>query len=227
MSQSGYSAQTVAVGSVQDSLLQKPVGTGVQAITPTIPPAIAQTAADTGVGPQYTKTSNTVLVLTLPSAPGFTTASKMGVFWEDGGGNDHFLLDCTITSISAGVVTITAPGTIPTGMSDFTTVTAGTTEVTFSVATLATTDTPGNPDLTDYSLPAANIRQLVLMCNQTGAFELFTVDGLVLSWNYSSAGDFYSWIAGGAGPWSGTVITLRFYNSAMKAQTMSVGALMA
>ena len=52
-------------------------------------------------------------------------------------------------------------------------ITAGTTPVTLSIATLATADTPSNPDITDVSLPVASLEQLLLTCAQLGAFELF------------------------------------------------------
>ena len=47
------------------------------------------------------------------------------------------------------------------------------------------------------------------------------------AWNYAYTGNFYNYISGGTAPWTGTVTALRFYNSDMKSQTMSVAALMA
>ena len=247
MGATGYQANTVTVGSITDNLVQKPAGSGVQQITPTIPAAIAQTAADTlpsPAAPFYTKSRSTVLVLTLPSTPGFTTNSLMGVFWTGADGSSNFCLDCVITTIAGDVVTITAPtlsanqlaagmlyfnGATTTGAGDVSgkKITAGTTEVTFSVATLATTDLPSNPDLTDYNLPIGSIEQLIFKCATTGAVEFLETATVELACLYSYQGDFYSYITGEVAPWAGTVNKLRFYNSTTSAQTMSVGALMA
>jgi hypothetical protein len=169
----GYSAGTVSVAGVQDSYVTKPCGNVPLAIQPTVPAAIAQTSADTGSEvPYYTKSSSTVLVLNLPSTPTFTSSSRMGVFWTTSGTN-YYCLDCTI-SISTDAVTITAPTVVPTGQTNFTTITAGTTVVTFSLATLTSVDTPNNPDSTDFIIPSATMQQLILSCpGGTGAFELF------------------------------------------------------
>ena len=229
MSATGYFNQSVTVGSISDKLLQKPQGSGTIQITPTIPAAIAQTSADTlpsPAAPFYTKSSSTVLHLTLPGAPGFTTGSLMGIFWTDGT-TPRFCIDCVITSITGSVVVITAPGSIPDGQDDFTTITAGTTEVTFSVANLTTADQPGNTDETDYTIAAGSVLQLLMTCAQTGAFELFVDGDSVLVWNYATMGDFYSWITGETAPWVGTVNKIRYYSSAMQSQVMAIGALMA
>lgn len=246
MGQTGYKSTTVVVGSVKDSILIKPSGSGDQTITPTIPAAIAQTAADTLPSPAaafYTKTSSTVLVLTLTSTPTFTSGSLMGIFWEGTDGSYNYCLDCTV-SIAGGVVTITAPtlsaaqlacgmlyfnGAATTGAGDVSgkKILPGTTEVTFSVATLATSDQPGNPDLA-YSLPIANVEQLLVTADVTGAVEFIETATAVFAWNYGYPGNFYSYINGyDSAPWAGTVTSLRFYNSAIKSQTISVGALMA
>ena len=167
----GYFAQTVQIGTVGDKIVNQPSGSGQQLIGPTIPAAVAQTSRNSTTAPYYTKSSSTVLVLTMASPPSWTSGSLMGIFWTTGGVN-YFLLDCTV-AISTNTVTITAPTTIPTGQTNFATITAGTTVVTFAVATLATGDLPANPDVTSYTLPIADILQLVLTANQTGGFELF------------------------------------------------------
>ena len=247
MGATGYSSKTAVVGSVQDKYLDKPSGSGVQAITPTIPAAIAQTAAATlpsPAGPFYTRGSSTVLTLTLLNPPGFTTSSKIGVFWTGADGSDNYCLDCTITSITGAVVVITAPtlsaaqlaagmlyfnGATTTGAGDVTgkKITQGTTVVTFSVATIATADVPNNPDLTEYSLPIANIAQLLVTAGQTGAVEFFVTGAVAFAWQYAYNGNFYSYVTSDTQPWTGTVTALRFYNSSMQAQTISVGVLMA
>lgn len=168
----GYFAQTAQIGTVGDSIVTKPVGSGQQLIQPSIPGAIAKTALNTGSGVfYYTKSSSTVLVLNCPTTPSWTTGSLMGIFWTTGGVN-YYCLDCTL-AIATNAVTITAPGTIPSGQTNFATITAGTTIVTFSLATLATADIPNNPDVTSYVLPIADILQLLLTANATGGFDLF------------------------------------------------------
>ena len=108
-------------------------------------------------------------------------------------------------------------------------VVAGTTQCTFSIATIATADLPANPDITEYSFPVASIAQLLLTCALTGAFELIESSTVELSWNYAAKGDFYAYVKvpGVSLPWaSGTVATLRFYNSSTSPNVMSVAALM-
>lgn len=297
MATNGYFAQTMQIGPVGDSIVSKPSGSGQIIATPTIPAAVAQTSRNSTTAPYYTKSSSTVLVLTMASPPSWTNGSLMGIFWTTAGVN-YFLLDCTVT-ISTNTVTITAPATIPTGQTNFATITAGTTLVTFAVATLATADLPANPDVTSYILPIADILQLGLTANQTGGFELFaqpvgvlgntvgtwlssgptltvsgagwvtnalagltfiiggnaytcvsntatvatmtgagsTVSGtvtwsitspnLVLSWNYPSKGSFYNWLFGqSAAPFAGNIVKMRFYNSTLTSQVMSVAAQM-
>ena len=246
MAATGYSASSATVGAVSDTSLSKPVGSGVQQITPTVPAPIAQTAAatlPTPAAPFYTKASSVLLHLTLPSAPGFTSGSLICVFWTGADGTPCFCPDCTI-GISGDVVAITAPtlsaiqlaagalyfnGATTTGAGDVSgkVLTPGTTEATFSVATIATADLPSNPDITDYSIAAANLKQLLLTCNKTGCFELLVSSTVELCHQYATAGDYYNWVYGAAAPWTGTVTAIRFYNSDAKAQVMSAGALMA
>jgi hypothetical protein len=247
MAAQGYFAETANVGSVGDRIITKPSGSGSLAITPTIPAAIAQTSHNTaGSTPYYTRTSSSVLVLNLLSAPTFTTGSLIGVFWSGTDGTPHYCLDCTL-GISGNAVTLTAPTLSATQLADGQTyfnaatttgasdvsgqaVVAGTTVCTFSLATLATADTPSNPDITDYSLPVASIEQLLITCTNTGGFEFFESSTVELAWNYSYAGNFYSYVKGpGVSlPWtSGTVAKLRFYNSSMSDQVMSIGVLLA
>ena len=294
----GYFAQTAAIGSIQDKIVSQPSGSGQQLVAPTIPAAIVQTSANSGSGvPYYTKSSSTVIVLNMPTAPSWGTGSRMGLFWTTGGVN-YYCLDCTMT-ISTNAVTITAPSSLPTGQSNFATITAGTTVVTFSLATLLTSDTPSNPDVTSYTLPIADILQLLLTCNNTGAFDLlaqpvgtltgtagawvstgptltvsgagwvtnaltgltFTIGGntytcvsntatvatmsgagststgtvtwsiaspnIVFTWNYTYSGNFYNWVEGASSaPFAGVIVTIRFYNSSLQSQIMSVGAQM-
>lgn len=223
MAQQGYYSSTSTVGGIQDRSLVKPNGDGVVQITPTVPAAVFQTNDNSGTGAHYTKTSSTVLVLTFASPPGFTTSSLAGVFW----GNGEYCLDCTITTITGNVVTITAPGSIPAGMSDFTDVTPGTTVITVAIATLATSDLPNNPDLTAYTLPEGDLQQLlVTAAGGTGAFEIFVGSDMEFHWNYSAQGDFYNWLVGEAAPWTGTADKFRFYNSTLTAQVMSIGAIL-
>lgn len=172
-SSQGYFAQTANVGPIGDSIVTKPSGSGQQLIGPSIPGAVASTSANTGSGvPYYTKSSSTVIVLNMPTTPSWTTGSLMGLFWVDGSGDPQYCLDCTMT-IATNAVTITAPSTIPTGQINFASITAGTTVVTFSLATLLTADTPNNPDIVSYTIPIADLLQLLLTNNQTGGFELF------------------------------------------------------
>ena len=49
---------------------------------------------------------------------------------------------------------------------------------------------------------------------------------LVLTWDYTTNGDFYNWIEGDAAPYAGNVTKIRLYSSSMKPQTMSVGAIL-
>ena len=247
MAATGYAANSATVGQVTDSNVSKPTGSSFLQVTPTIPGAIAQTTRSSTTAPYYTKTSSSILVLTMATTPGFTTGSKIGVFWIGADGGAYFVLDCTITSIVGDVVTITAPlstltavqlaagmlyfnGATTTGASDVAgkKVNPGTTLVTFSVATIATSDLPANPDITDIVIPAASLQQLLITCQQTGGIELIESGGptVEFAWNYSAAGDFFNSTAA-TGLWSGAVDTIRFYNSSLTAQTMSVGALLA
>jgi hypothetical protein len=250
-----YASNSATVGKISDNNTQKPSGTGSLQITPTIPGAVAQTSKTTGaVYPFYTRTSSSVLVVTFAASYviGFTTGSKIAVFWTDTSGVEHFCPDCTITSVTGQVVTITAPlstlsalqlaagalyfnGATTTGASDVAgiAITAGTTTITVSVATIATADTPANPDLTDWSIPIANVSnqtglmQLLLTCSQGGLFELFQGGTLALLYHYSTAGDFYNWVntVGSTAPYATNPITkMRFYNNSVASNVMSVGA---
>lgn len=252
---SSYAANSATVGKISDNNTQKPSGTGSLQITQTVPGAVAQTSKTTGsVYPYYTRTSSSVLVVTLNASYviGFTTGSKIAVFWTDTSGVEHFCPDCTITSVTGQVVTITAPlstlsalqlaagalyfnGATTTGASDVSgvAITAGTTTITVSVATLATTDTPANPDLTDWSIPVANVSnttglvQLLLTCSQGGLFELFQSSTLALLYHYAESGDFYNWVntIGGTAPYTTNPITkIRFYNNSTSSNVMCIGA---
>ena len=233
----GYNAQTATIGSVSDTKLQRPSGSGTIAIQPTIPAAVFQ-ASSNSVAPKYVKTSNTVLTLTFAASYviGFTTGSNAGVYWLDSTGVPHYCLDCTITSVTGQVVVITAPGTVPLGisangspaMTDFTSVTENVTTVTVAIATIATADTPANPDISDYTIPAASVQQLLITSQGLGATELFVTATLSLYWPYFATGLFYEWSSGDAYTiWTGTVTKARFYNFTLNSQIMSVGALMA
>ena len=172
MAQLGYDSQTVTVNGITDRLLLKPEGSGGVSATPTVPGAVFLASVNTG-SPSYTKGSSTQLTLTFASNPGFTTSSLAGVAWADSGGTNHYLLDCTITSVTGPVVVITAPVSIPAGQTNFASVTANVTEITVAIATLATGDLPSNPDINDYVFPSATLLQLLMTCGKTGAFELF------------------------------------------------------
>ena len=249
MAATGYLSETVTVGSVSDKILQKPSGSSILEITPTVLPAIAQTSANAAPATTYyTKTSSTVLHLNLPSVAGITTNDLIGIFWTGADGSNNFCLDCVVTSASGGLVVITAPtlsaaqlaagmlyfnGASTTGASDVTgkVITPGTTTVTFSLATLAnsaSTDYPSNPDISDITIPApTSLLQLLFTCGQSGAVEFLETATVELAWNYAAAGDFYSWIEGQTAPWAGTVNKVRFYSSSLLAQVMQVGALLA
>jgi len=241
MSQTSYYSQNAVVGAIQDSIVNKPSGSSVVGITPTIPAAVAETAVNATTPPYWTRSSTTVLVLTMPSAPTWTSSSKMGVFWTGADGTPHFCLDCTC-SISGNAVTITAPtlsaqqladgqtyfnAATTTGASDVSGqyVHAGVTTCTFAVATIATADTPSNPDITSLTLVYTDVLQLLLTATATGGIELIGSGSVRKSWNYSSQGDFYNSIATNGGL-AGSVDTCRFYSSALVSQTMKVGALL-
>ena len=249
--QSFVSAQAT-IGKVSDSIVQKPAGTGSLQITPTIPAAVAQCSADTNASyPYYTKSSSTALVLNFDPgySIGFTSSSKCCVFWVDTSGIQRFCPDCTM-SISGQAVTITAPmlstvqlaagalyfnGAATTGASDVSgiVVTPGTTVITVSVATIATTDTPANLDLTDWTIPLANVSNqtglmhLLLTCSALGCFELFQTGTLAVCWNYGSSGDYYDWVntVGSTAPFATNPINkIRLYNNSTNSNTMQIGA---
>jgi len=189
MALNGYISQTATVGKITDSSLLKPAGSGQTQISVSVPPAIYQGSSDSGTAPFCVVTSNTVLTLTLAAVPGFTTGSKAGVSWTDTSFVAHYLLDCTITSITGAVVVITAPASIPAAIpgngtpmqANFASITNGTTVITIAIATLATSDVPNNPDLTDYSIPTGTVEELLVTCSGLGATELFAVPQGLLS----------------------------------------------
>ncbi len=252
MSFSSYASNSATVGKISDNNTSKPSGTGSLQITPTVPAAVAQCSADTDASyPFYTKSSSTVLVLTFASGYtiAFTSGSLACVFWTDANGIVRFCPDCTI-SISGQVVTITAPtlnsvqlaagalyfnGATTTGAGNVTgvVVTPGTTTITVSIATQATTDKPSNPDLTDWSIPVANVSnqtglmQLLLTMSQLGVFELFQSSTLALCYNYATDGDFYNWVntVEATAPFTTNPITkIRLYNNATTSNVFAIGA---
>lgn len=243
MAVKSFSSKSASVGKINDSINNTPQGNTLIQTQPTIPAAVFQASASTGTLPTqyYTKSSGTVLVLhfvnTAPNS--ITTGSLAGVFWIDSSGLPHFCPDCVISSVSGTGMTITAPTLTayiaaseaagqPSGhVADFTTVTAGTTQITVAIATLATSDTPANLDV-EVSLIAADMQQMLITCTQTGATLLFAGSTIEFVWDYSESGVFanYSTLPGDdALPFSAVTITkARFYNSSFtKANVMSVG----
>lgn len=245
MASKSFVNASASIGKLSDSYSATPLGVSTLAITPTIPaaPFVSSTNNSNNQGgvptqQAYNVSNNTTMVLTLinNNSEGIeiSSGSLAGVFWTDANNNNHYVLDCVVSANNNVSLTLTTP-TLPSltngsvAMSNFATIVNNSTPVTVAFATLATADQPSNPDVSDISIPSANVAQLLVTCAQTGGTELFNNNGnnLVFAWDYPEAGSYYNFPPSPSNntvPFSGTVTKARFYNSSAKnSNVMGVG----